>query len=377
MSSPQGQPAAAPSRGGGKKWLVLAAGALALAGAGVVVFQRQKDSPASDAKKAESTTPGVVELEPFVLNLADPAGDRYLRLTVRLALDRREVAERAESGLAQAKLRDGILSALSKKRASEVTSADGRESLRSEVRAPPRRCSRARRSARTARRARKPTSSTSLHGVPGAMIRVTRLDRHEIALNCDLIESIEARPDTTIRLVTGQSQVVREDVGEVLERIRAWRASVLERAGLAGLLAHPVVPPPPLPRSEPDSRSDYAPMDPRVKKLDIATIAGLGCAFGLILLGNHLRAATSSHPAADGSAGSCSAAPSARRWSASLRRVPARDPVGALFFGNKAQDGRKPSTRSCATPRSRGARASSRSRSTCRRPAIPSSRRPS
>jgi len=92
------------------------------------------------------------------------------------------------------------------------------------------------------------------------MIRVTRLDKHEVALNCDLIESIEARPDTTIRLVTGQSQVVREGVNEVLELIRAWRASVLERAGLAGLLAHPHTPPP-APRTEPDGSSDYAPME--------------------------------------------------------------------------------------------------------------------
>ena len=92
------------------------------------------------------------------------------------------------------------------------------------------------------------------------MIRVTRLDKHEVVLNCDLIESIEAHPDTTIRLVTGHSQVVRENVSEVLERIRVWRVSVLERAGLAGLLAHPISPAP-LPRTEPDGSSDYAPME--------------------------------------------------------------------------------------------------------------------
>lgn len=74
------------------------------------------------------------------------------------------------------------------------------------------------------------------------MIRLTRLDRCEVALNCDLIESVDARPDTTIRLVTGQSHVVRESVAEVLERIRDWRASVLERSGLAGLLAQPITP---------------------------------------------------------------------------------------------------------------------------------------
>lgn len=74
------------------------------------------------------------------------------------------------------------------------------------------------------------------------MIRLTRLDRHEVVLNCDLIESVDSRPDTTIRMVTGHSQVVRESVEDVLARIRDWRASVLERAGLAGLLAHPITP---------------------------------------------------------------------------------------------------------------------------------------
>ena len=74
------------------------------------------------------------------------------------------------------------------------------------------------------------------------MIRLTRLDRQEVALNCDLIESIDARPDTTIRLVTGQFLVVREGVEDVLERILQWRARILERAGVSGLLAHPLTP---------------------------------------------------------------------------------------------------------------------------------------
>lgn len=84
------------------------------------------------------------------------------------------------------------------------------------------------------------------------MIRVTRLDKAEFVLNCDLIESIEARPDTTVRLVTGQSRVVRESVDEVLERIRQWRASVLARAGLPGLLASAPLLPPVLADEDPD-----------------------------------------------------------------------------------------------------------------------------
>lgn len=74
------------------------------------------------------------------------------------------------------------------------------------------------------------------------MIKLTRLDRHEIGLNCDLIESVDARPDTTVRLVTGSSLVVRESVDEVLDRIQVWRASLLERAGLGSLLTQALTP---------------------------------------------------------------------------------------------------------------------------------------
>jgi len=58
------------------------------------------------------------------------------------------------------------------------------------------------------------------------MIPVTRLDDSEIALNCDLIESIESLSDTTIRLITGEILAVREPVQEVLGRIASWQAQV-------------------------------------------------------------------------------------------------------------------------------------------------------
>lgn len=88
------------------------------------------------------------------------------------------------------------------------------------------------------------------------MIRVTRLDQQEIVLNCELFESIESRPDTTIRMVTGASLVVRESVEELLERVRAWRAGVLTRAGLPGLLARSPALPGVLLRTEPDRASE-------------------------------------------------------------------------------------------------------------------------
>ena len=69
------------------------------------------------------------------------------------------------------------------------------------------------------------------------MITVTRLDRRPVALNSDRIVSIEACPDTTLRLVDGDAIVVLESTDEVLRRIVAFRASVLREAGLEALLA--------------------------------------------------------------------------------------------------------------------------------------------
>ncbi|MDQ1663403.1 MAG: flagellar protein FlbD [Blastococcus sp.] len=59
------------------------------------------------------------------------------------------------------------------------------------------------------------------------MIRVTRLNGDWFALNADLIERVEAHPDTVAFLVDGTKYVVREGVDEVLTAIREYRAGIL------------------------------------------------------------------------------------------------------------------------------------------------------
>ena len=59
------------------------------------------------------------------------------------------------------------------------------------------------------------------------MIRVTRLNGERFALNPDLIERVEAHPDTVAFLVDGTKYVVKETVDEVLHEIREYRASIL------------------------------------------------------------------------------------------------------------------------------------------------------
>jgi flagellar protein FlbD len=63
------------------------------------------------------------------------------------------------------------------------------------------------------------------------MIIVTRLHGTSVAVNCDLIERVEASPGTVVTLVDGSRYVVRESVAEIVDKVRAFRASVVLLAG--------------------------------------------------------------------------------------------------------------------------------------------------
>ena len=62
------------------------------------------------------------------------------------------------------------------------------------------------------------------------MVLVHRLKGEAIFLNADMIESIEACPDTLVTLVDGRSFVLSDAPDEIVERIRRFRASVLVAA---------------------------------------------------------------------------------------------------------------------------------------------------
>ena len=64
------------------------------------------------------------------------------------------------------------------------------------------------------------------------MIIVTRLNGPPMALNCDLIERVEATPDTVMTLVDGTKYVVSESVEVVIDRVREFRASVIALADI-------------------------------------------------------------------------------------------------------------------------------------------------
>ncbi len=58
------------------------------------------------------------------------------------------------------------------------------------------------------------------------MIRVTRLNGSELILNADLIETLEATPDTVVTLTTQHKWVVGESVDEVMDRVLAYKQQI-------------------------------------------------------------------------------------------------------------------------------------------------------
>ena len=59
------------------------------------------------------------------------------------------------------------------------------------------------------------------------MIELTRLNGTPMVLKSDLIKTAEASPDTMLTLINGEKMIVREDCGEVVERVIAYRARLL------------------------------------------------------------------------------------------------------------------------------------------------------
>jgi uncharacterized protein YlzI (FlbEa/FlbD family) len=64
------------------------------------------------------------------------------------------------------------------------------------------------------------------------VIRLRRLGHKTdvFYLNPDLIVSIESTPDTVVSLTTHTKMIVADSPEEVVEAVRAWRASVLNAA---------------------------------------------------------------------------------------------------------------------------------------------------
>jgi flagellar protein FlbD len=58
------------------------------------------------------------------------------------------------------------------------------------------------------------------------MIHLRKLNGTEVVVNAELIESVEAAPDTVINLATGNRFLVKDSVDEVVAKVLDYRKKV-------------------------------------------------------------------------------------------------------------------------------------------------------
>jgi flagellar FliL protein len=75
----------------------------------------------------------VVELQPFIVNLADMESARYLRMTVSVGIGEEGGSEEKPDSLFLTRVKNAMLSVLSVKKSSDVLSVEGKQKLREEL----------------------------------------------------------------------------------------------------------------------------------------------------------------------------------------------------------------------------------------------------
>lgn len=99
---------------------------------------KAKDEGKKSSKSVKVSLPkdedvkAVIELQPFIVNLADAQEARYLRLTVSLGLANEGGEEKPDS-IFTTRVRNALLAVLTTKRSDDILSAEGKDRLRKEL----------------------------------------------------------------------------------------------------------------------------------------------------------------------------------------------------------------------------------------------------
>ena len=131
-------------KGGKVKWIVLLLVLLLLAGGGGAAYwflmgpgavseddaQGQEGDRADKAPRADFV-PEIVTLDPFVVNLADPLGRRFLRMTLDVeVLNRPAIADVQRNS---SRIRDAVILLLAGKSFADLASMEGKITLKNQI----------------------------------------------------------------------------------------------------------------------------------------------------------------------------------------------------------------------------------------------------
>jgi flagellar FliL protein len=103
-------------------------------GAGGYWMYSKKSGEPKAAEPEPAPKPGVVDMEPFVVNLADEGGNRFLRVNLKLLTwDEEQATELKEDAVSSARIRSAILELLSLQHAAPLTTPEGKEELKKAI----------------------------------------------------------------------------------------------------------------------------------------------------------------------------------------------------------------------------------------------------
>lgn len=144
---PEGEEGEGEKKSSRKLIIIIAVAVIVLGAAGFFgwkFFLAEPDQPPADQKaadsaeakkgeqKAEESKPGsVVTMAPFIVNLADASGKRYLKLS--LAVDAKDAKLKKEMEDRMPQIRDSILLLLTSKSYADISTMAGKLRLRNEV----------------------------------------------------------------------------------------------------------------------------------------------------------------------------------------------------------------------------------------------------
>lgn len=135
-----------PKKGGKLKWIIILLVLLILLGVGgffawKFFFAKPAEDPAAGQQQVQMAEGGegetspkdaqVVTLPTFLVNLADPLGRRYIKLTLDVEVINPDVAAELEG--AQAKVRDAVILLLSSKSYSDLAPLENKILLKNEL----------------------------------------------------------------------------------------------------------------------------------------------------------------------------------------------------------------------------------------------------
>jgi len=136
VSAPAAPAAEAAAKGGGKNKMFMIGGVvLALAGGGY--YYKTQAAAHDDAPVTKDVSPkdrGLVSFDPFVANLADEGGQRFVRVTVQLVVaDALQAAEMTETPVMSMQARAIILELLGVQLADTLVTPEGKIALRQAI----------------------------------------------------------------------------------------------------------------------------------------------------------------------------------------------------------------------------------------------------